>query len=68
MITDYHGQPLAIGDHVQGQYRDEQYTGTVTQIEPYDPGCGNHRHITVTRDDTRAGHQTTSDAVVVLPG
>jgi hypothetical protein len=73
-VTDYHDQPLAVGDRVSGQYGEADgagdtvdYTGRVTRIDPPHPGS-HYRHITVLRDDTHAEHETFSDAVVVLTG
>jgi hypothetical protein len=62
-VSDYNGQPLAVGDPVTGWYDSVQYTGTVTAIAPQYQGCG-YRHITVLRSDTGTGHETFSDSVI----
>lgn len=63
-VRDYNRRPLVVGAPVTGWYDGVQYTGTLSQIDPPDPRCGNHRHVTVIRDDTRAAHRTTSDALI----
>lgn len=62
-VLDYTGAPLAVGDEVRGLADGQEYTGTVLEILPAEPGC-DYRMITVQLAD-RTGHQTFSDAVSV---
>lgn len=56
------------GERVTGWTGDGLYTGTVTLVRPPWPGCGDHRHITVRRDDDGTEIETYSDAVWPAPG
>ena len=64
MTTDYTGAPLAVGDRVEGWLDLIRYEGTVTEINPPDPGSG-YRWIIVHADDGDL-HETFTDAVRVI--
>lgn len=65
MTVDYHGNSLAAGDRVEGWLERVRYTATVKEVKPHHPGCGDHRHVVVIRDDDHTEVRTFSDAVVV---
>lgn len=67
-VRDYNGNPLSEGARVKAWHDGQRYTAEVTEIKPHHPGCGNHRHIVLVRDDDHAEVQSYSDAVVVLAG
>jgi len=62
-VLDYDRRPLTEGAPVIGYRGGVQYTGTLSSIDPPDPGCEGHRHVTVIRDDNHRAQRTTSDAL-----
>jgi hypothetical protein len=64
-VRDYNGKPLAEGDLVTAWLDGARYTARVEEIGPHHPGCGDHRHIVLVREDDHAVVESYSDAVVV---
>ena len=66
MTTDCNGASLREGDRVEAWWDGIAYTATVTVIWPHDPGCGDHRHLDLRRDDNGDRAESTSDSVRVV--
>ena len=65
-VRDYTGKPLAKGARVTAWLDGVRYDAKVKEIKPHHPGCGDHRHIILIRDDDHTEVASTSDAVTVI--
>ena len=65
MVWDYYGQTLREGDRVKAWRNGVDYTATVKQIKPYDPGDP-RTGIVIVREDNQAEVDAYADAVAVL--
>ena len=63
---DSAGKPLREGVRVEAWHDGARYTARVKEIQPHDPACGDHRHVSLVRDADHAEVRSFSDAIVVI--
>jgi hypothetical protein len=67
-VSDYHGNPLSAGDHVEAWRDGVRYLATVKEVRPPLASDAGARRIVIVRDDDDREVQTRSNAVVVIAG
>jgi hypothetical protein len=67
-VSDYRGQPLTEGAHVEARLDGKRYTATVKEIKPHYPGDGDFRRVILVREDDHTEAESFSDAVISQAG